>query len=308
MTTQLDCLNTEVCQVKQDQLTLDQNQQLLDAELDRIGALTEFEPGLFFFVADTGIVNAELTSMLTILGQIIPDHVFIGGDNFYGGDTIANIKAWMDYYIGTKTIWPAWGNHDFDDFDINDLIAEFSYLPGNRRYYSKYFAKGNLELFVVSSDNDEPDGIAVGSVQEVYMSNLINNSTARWKVGMFHHPPMTPRSGSADGDGHKTVLQWPSWQTCDLLLTGHGHLDWYAIWNHVGVANCSSPVAAMRNLSGSETFYGGVEGDAGLVWGDDTNRHVLKLAASQDRLRLSWHRHQGNPGGTPLIDFSVDIP
>ena len=303
------CQNEQICKLIQDQATLAANQNTLDANQSKIEGHLCFETGKFVFVADSGEANSEQASMSTLLESIDPDQVFMGGDNVYGGTTITDALAFLSDRIDAGQVWPCWGNHDWDDNDLDDILAEFPYLPYNKRSYNIHFNKGNLELILISNDDSEPDGVAVDGDQYTYIHTAINNSTARWKVAMFHHPPFTPRTNASDPAHFRAIMQdWPGLQEMDLILVGHGHMAWAANWDATKVINCSTGVRDLRPFSVSQTVYGATEGQAGLLYqGDESGRHLLKLHTSSNRLTAEFLRHEGNPGSSPLIDYAIDI-
>ncbi len=160
-----------------------------------------------------------------------PDFIITLGDNNYdyGADSTidSNIgKFYHDYirpYFGVfgneapfNKFFPCMGNHDWYS-DSGQAYFNFFTLPGNERYYD--YVKGNCHFFVLNSDAIEPDGITAQSVQANWLKAKLVQSTARFKIVYFHHPPY-----SSGQHGNTTDLQWPfkDWGA-NVVLCGHEH-------------------------------------------------------------------------------------
>lgn len=169
----------------------------------------------------------------------------IGGFVFAGSKIDRGVGQWfwpwIGAYRGTFGSGPApdrpsrffrvLGNHDWDAVPggaVFGALADSQYysLPGNERYYT--VLAGDVQLFVIDSDprsatatggRYEPDGVAADSVQAQWLQAHLADSTARWKIVLFHFPPYTsaPRGGSP-------VVRWPfaEWGA-SLVITGHEH-------------------------------------------------------------------------------------
>lgn len=120
---------------------------------------------------------------------------------------------------------------DFADVAINDgphPHLRYFALPNNERYYVKTF--GDLDVFFLSSDDEEPDGNTIGSTQYTWFVAQVAASTARFKAVVFHHAAKT--SGSLHNA--KTEMNW-GWAGfgIDFVLQGHQHQ--YERWEEDGV-------------------------------------------------------------------------
>ena len=91
-------------------------------------------------------------------------------------------------------------------------------LPNNERYYD--FTWGDLQFFMIDSDENEPDGYSSTSTQAMWIKNKIENSTARWKIVALHYSPYS----SALTNGSVSTVQWPYklWGA-DAVFSGHDH-------------------------------------------------------------------------------------
>ena len=161
-----------------------------------------------------------------------PEHIISVGDN--NNDDDANFDAtigqyfheYMDPYPGShgagsptgNRLWPALGNHDFDDDGGLDAWHGYFTLPGNERYYTVRL--GEVEFFMTSSDPREPDGNTATSVQGQWLQGALAASTATWKLVVAHHPPYSS-AGSPDAEW----MRWPfpEWGA-DAVISGHHHV------------------------------------------------------------------------------------
>lgn len=191
-------------------------------------------------IGDWGLDSQPLVDNVASIESFNPQIVLPLGDNIYGNypsPTVDSLwgKFWSTrifpytgaYEAGTEqTIWPAWGNHDWDyDGDLSKQL-NFMTLKGNERYYS--VAKGSVEFFIVSSDPRDPDLGYVNASTSTENSTMgqwlrvkLFLSTAKWKVVIWHHPPFTSDVNNVPG---ALWMRWPieAWGA-DMLLNGHGH-------------------------------------------------------------------------------------
>ncbi|HEY3249955.1 MAG TPA: metallophosphoesterase [Ignavibacteria bacterium] len=189
-------------------------------------------PIRFAVIGDYGKAGPNELAVSNLVDSWNVDFIITVGDNNYeygGASTIdTNIGYYYHEYIYPylgiygpgapfNKFWPSLGNHDWDS--LNGL-AYYNYftLPNNERYYD--FIKGYVHFFVLDSDPREPDSIGSNSIQAGWLQTKLSQSSARFKIIYFHHPPYS--SGSTHGNTPK--LQWPFRQwgaTC--VLSGHEH-------------------------------------------------------------------------------------
>ncbi len=93
-------------------------------------------------------------------------------------------------------------------------------LPGNERYYKKTF--GDVDVFFLDTDKNEPDGYTVGSVQYQWFVQEVGNSTARWKVVVGHHVPKSSRPSYAANNGWMDAWHFETLGV-DMFIGGHSH-------------------------------------------------------------------------------------
>jgi hypothetical protein len=160
-----------------------------------------------------------------------PDFVITLGDNNYPYGEAATIDDNIGRYYHTfiagyagrhgcgaaeNRFFPSLGNHDWYTPGAEPYLDYFR-LPGNERYYD--IVRGDVHLFSVDSDPNEPDGVTPDSVQGAWLQRGLAASTSRWRVVYFHHPPY-----SSSSHGNTLYMQWPfkAWGA-SLVLAGHDH-------------------------------------------------------------------------------------
>jgi hypothetical protein len=164
--------------------------------------------------------------------------VTVGDNNYFGGDASTidqNIgqyyQNWIYPYQGSygpgdtvNQFWPALGNHDWGDTFPNPTgdqpyLNYFPGLPGNKRYYD--ITLGPLvHVFILDSDQNEPDGNTSTSVHAAWLKGRLAASPEPYKLVVFHHPPY---SSESSGDIAYN-MRWPfqAWGAT-AVLSGHAH-------------------------------------------------------------------------------------
>ncbi len=187
----------------------------------------------FAIIGDFGLASSNEAAVADLVKSWNPDYIVSLGDNNYElGESITidtNIGLYYHDYIYPYTgrygtgadsnrFFPCIGNHDIN---TNNGEAYYQYftLPGNERYYD--YVKGNIHFFVLNSNPNEADGIDSSSIQAVWLKNKLQNSTSKWNVVYFHHPPYCSDAGL----GSQTIMQWTfkKWGA-DVVLAGHSHV------------------------------------------------------------------------------------
>ena len=304
---------------------LEKRAQDLQALFNQLQAEAVLPPDefLFIFAADTGEQNANQDLLKTRIDDDNAHAFLLGGDNTYtnpGDQTTYNADvAFADAYSNICRTFPAIGNHDLDP-DPSSLTQfnKFTHLPGNRRYYSKYFPHTGVELFVLNSGRDsggtldEPDGNSVGSIQWQWFDQAVSQSKAKWKIVMFHHPFISAQAGASAGSQYLTEMNWDFDQYgVDLILNGHNHINAHLLFNDIDLVNVSCPVRDCRQHTSQAQPYGGGE----FVYLDDRagDRRGLpayvKMFINQDRIRVEfWDTATDSPFHCFTITNCVQFP
>lgn len=167
----------------------------------------------FASVGDFGNGSNEAARVAALIEAWEPSFLVTTGDNNYLGENIERAFAPYNEFLPDR-VFRSLGNHDWDTIKV-DLV--FFEMPGNERYYD--VVRGDVHLFIVDSDNREPDGAAETSVQGNWLRRGLEQSQTPWQIVVFHHSPY-----SSGDHGGNVKLQWDfdRWGA-DLVLTGHDH-------------------------------------------------------------------------------------
>jgi hypothetical protein len=183
-------------------------------------------------IGDYGQAGLPETQTAGLIKDLAPDFIITTGDNNYPSGEAATIDAnigqyFRDYicpYRGKfgagatrNRFFPTLGNHDWYTPGATPYLDYFT-LPGNERYYEMRW--GNVHLFALDSDGNEPHGVTATSAQAAWLKSRLAASDAPWKLVAMHHPPFT--SGFHPPS---TWMQWPyaEWGA-SLVLAGHDHI------------------------------------------------------------------------------------
>jgi len=210
---------------------------------------------VFAIIGDFGDDDQEEVKLAALVKSWDPAFIVTSGDNWYGplnglGDlTLSSLdqvvgKYFQEFifpYIGSygsggdaQALHVCLGNHDFDP--VGRRALELQYFNLAKSYYT--VVKGPVQFFLYDSGydssqvNQEPDGIALGSVQALWLQAQLALSTAQFRVVVLHHPPFTSCKSSIlvpplAGDGTLSYpalrLPFKDWGA-DAVISGHAHL------------------------------------------------------------------------------------
>jgi hypothetical protein len=186
----------------------------------------------FAVIGDYGNGSAAEKAVSEMVHGWKPDFIVTAGDNNYpegsAGTIDTNIGGFYSDYIADyrggfgsgaleNRFYPATGNHDWEDENLEAYLNYFT-LPDSERYYT--VRRGDVALFILDSDPRDPDGTDAGSVQAEWTRNAMEQSDAKWKFVFFHHPPYS----SCSVHKPSTWMRWPfkEWGA-DAVFTGHCH-------------------------------------------------------------------------------------
>jgi hypothetical protein len=142
------------------------------------------------------------------------------------GDLITHSAPWdewQDEFFGPALplmqdypMYAALGNHEGN----HETWYEYLALPGNESWYS--FTYGDVEFFALNTSAS----MTPESPQRQWLVQALTNSTARWQVAFFHHPPYScvpvRKPGSLVIQEH--IVPVFEELGVDLVLLGHDHL------------------------------------------------------------------------------------
>jgi hypothetical protein len=137
--------------------------------------------------------------------------IVTGGDMNYPAGAAATLNASHAAFASWKTdeLWyPAVGKMEWEEPRADPFVLNFTYLPGNRRYYKKYFPYLGLELFFISTDDDEMDGVTGGSLQQQWLRENLLNSNARYRIIVGNMATVSTVDDAVADDKVATYLSW----------------------------------------------------------------------------------------------------
>jgi len=181
----------------------------------------------FAVIGDYGDASQAEADVAALIDSWNVDFILTLGDNNYDNGEASTIdanigqfySAYIAPYNGTTTnrFFPTLGNHDWRAANAQPYLDYFT-LPGNERYYT--VTQGPVQIFVIDSDPNEPDGRTATSTQAQWLQTQLAASTATWKLVTMHHPPYS----SSSVHGSEAIMQWPyaAWGAT-AVLAGHDH-------------------------------------------------------------------------------------
>jgi len=92
-------------------------------------------------------------------------------------------------------------------------------------FYSKILSRGLVELFCLNSNlgnpREEEPHLKLAAIQREWIQKALIESTAKWKIVFFHHPPYS----TAQHDESAIWMRHPygEWGA-DIVLSGHQHV------------------------------------------------------------------------------------
>lgn len=186
----------------------------------------------FAVIGDFGDSGPDEEAVADLVKSWGVDFVVTTGDNNYfsgKAETIdENIGQYYhsfihpydgEYGAGAGDInrfFPALGGHDWEQPNAQPHLDFFT-LPGNERYYDVLWEP--VHIFILDSNDKEPDGNTVTSVQGQWLQETMTASDAPWKIVVAHDPPF-----SSGRHGEHDHMKWPyaEWGA-SAVLSGDDH-------------------------------------------------------------------------------------
>ncbi|MFA6146765.1 MAG: alkaline phosphatase [bacterium] len=186
----------------------------------------------FAVIGDYGSGSPMERDVELMIRSWAPDFIGTVGDNDYADGTARTIddrigKYYHSYiapYMGRhgsaaskNRFFPVPGHRDWDNDNLRPYLDYFT-LPGNERYYDVVW--GPVHLFMLDTDEREPDGATEDSIQGRWLEQRLKASTASWKLVFAHHAPYTSHRVPAT-----SRMRWPfkAWGA-DAVLSGYYHV------------------------------------------------------------------------------------
>ncbi len=186
----------------------------------------------FAVIGDYGSGRLSEYDVARLIRSWNPDFITTVGDNNlpagaaetidrnigrYFREFIAPYKGRYGTGAARNRFFPIPGHRDWDTERLRPYLEYFT-LPGNERYYD--FVWGPVHFFMLDSDEREPDGATVDSVQARWLKRELAASGEPWKLVYAHHGPYT---------SHRVPdierMRWPfkEWGA-DAVLSGYYHV------------------------------------------------------------------------------------
>jgi phage baseplate assembly protein gpV len=191
------------------------------------------------------------------IGQNHTDMMLFLGDNAYNDGTDpeyqeAIFENMYEDHLRNTVSWSCLGNHDghsadsdnqsgpyYDIFTFPTAGESGGHPSGTEAYYS--FDYGNIHFIVLDSYETNR---TVGGPMYNWCQTDIQNTTAKWIVALWHHPPYS--KGSHDSDVESNLVDMrtrflPMLESngVDLVLSGHSHSYERSFYlnGHYGIAS-----------------------------------------------------------------------
>ena len=187
----------------------------------------------FAVIGDYGSGSPLARDVALVIDSWKPEFIATLGDNNYpagAADTIdQNIGSFYHAYISpyqgsygpgatTNRFFPIPGHRDWDSSTGLQPYLDYFTLPGNERYYD--LVRGPVHLFMLDTDEREPDGATAISIQARWLEQKLTKSNGAWKLVLAHHAPYTSHTVP---DIER--MRWPfkAWGA-DAVLSGFYHV------------------------------------------------------------------------------------
>lgn len=228
------------------------------------------------------------------IGSDDTDGILFLGDNAYEDGTDSQYQtAIFDMYkdkLKNTIAWSTFGNHDGYSADSGSQTGPYYNIftlptngesggmeSGTEAYYS--FDYGNIHFIVL--DSYESNRSIGGSMYNWALSDIVN-TTQKWIVAFWHHPPYSKGSHDSDTEGGMVEMRvnfLPMLENngVDLVLSGHSHSyeRSYLINGHYDLSSTfNSTMHTVSNGYGD----GKTDGDGAYcksIWGTDSDKGTV---------------------------------
>jgi len=254
----------------------------------------------FAVIGDFGMGNQAESDVANLVKSWNPDFIITLGDNNYPDGSASTIDRNIGYdyhqfikpYTGSygagssdiNRFWPVPGNHDWRASNLQPYRDYFT-LPNNEYYYN--LTIGDIEFLMIDSDGNEPDKVSYNSTQGQWMKQKALNSTAKWKIAVFHHPAYS----SDSKHGSASFMQWPfeAWGI-HAVMSGHAHT--YERILRDDNSDGDSLVYFVNGLGGADKYGFGTP-VAGSKVRYNSDWGAMKVSETQDELLFQFFTRTG---------------
>jgi len=174
----------------------------------------------------------------------------LGGDNRYGGTgQMETETAVFNSLLSENRLMVIPGNHDIDGSGgYAEYLAKFGFQsPTGASYWTKIIGNGLVQVWGLDWGRNTARTFMgpTYATQRAWLAASMAASTAVWKIGIIHCPPVSTLPG-ANMDHADTALDWPEFAGLHALLSGHGHYSEYSLFRGLPLVNSSSAVAPLQ--------------------------------------------------------------
>ena len=168
-------------------------------------------PQVFAVIGDFGVGNKHEAAVAKMVHSFDPSQVLSVGDNAYKHKGYKRLVG--QYY--SAPIVAATGNHDYL-MGISAFDAYFNPKVSGRNFV--YQAASGVDFFILDSQAGLISREQLAH-QKAWLTKKLAESTAKFKVVLFHHPPY-----SSGKHGSTKRYQWNFGALgVDLVISGHDH-------------------------------------------------------------------------------------
>ncbi len=151
--------------------------------------------------------------------------------------------------------------------------------------------KGPVDIFVIDSDALHAPGLI--DPQKTWLAARLAESTARWKIAVFHQPPYT-----SSFRGGNLWMRWPELMHVDAILTGHDHFYERLVFGEDG------PPLFVSGAGGQPTYGRSVPVPESRFFEGGMNS-ALRITASEVGLKFECRGTLPADGSEVFVDSLV---
>lgn len=179
----------------------------------------------FGVMGDMGKGTPEQFAIARELGKFDPDFTLLTGDIVYfrgaEGDYLPKyFKPYQDL-IDDQVFFPTLGNHDILTWLGKPYFRFFELPTGTAEAASRYyqFSYGDVDFFGLDSNQAFTKLLP----QYRWVKGALAESTAKWKVVFFHHPPYSSGKHGDDKGVKEHLVPLFEQYGVDVVFAGHEH-------------------------------------------------------------------------------------
>lgn len=193
----------------------------------------------FAVVGNFGNRSFSADANMTVATLLAPAFVISTGNARYSNAPYSTTVG--TYLVAAENYIPAIGQFDYNGTDLGEFAAYFPQAAN--RYYKT--SKGSADFFVLNSNQAEPDGVSSTSVQAQWLQAALRQSTAKWKIVVFHHAPYVSTAGYSSAWMNWPFAQWGA----NMVISGFVSAAEYLIVDNIPYIVCGNTGGSLVDLS-----------------------------------------------------------